>query len=83
MSDIGSRWPKLNSAHEHLMSSEINEVIAREGGSGLLKVRKIMAVDLYRSDPSLRFSYDSDGKFVVMLDMGLEGLTCENPVDRG
>jgi hypothetical protein len=65
---------RLNSQHETLKSSEISEVIAREGGSGLLKVRKIMAVDLYRAQSALQFSYDAQGQFVVTLGMELEGL---------
>ena len=65
---------RLQSKHKSLGSSEISEVISREGGSGLLKVQKIMAVDLHRVESSLRFSYDTEGKFLVILTMELEGL---------
>jgi hypothetical protein len=74
---------RLNCVQANLDFANISEVIAREGGSGLLKVRKIMTVDLHRNDPSLRFSYSDEGKFVVTLSMELEGLTHENLADRG
>jgi hypothetical protein len=64
----------LRASHLSVKTSEITEVIAREGRSGLMKVRKIMAIDLQRKDSLLDFTYDEDGKFVVMLRMEMEGL---------
>lgn len=64
----------LNATHLSVKTSEITGVIAREGGSGLMKVRKIMAIDLQRKDSLLDFMYDKDGKFTVMLGMEMEGL---------
>ena len=74
---------QLNSAHEKMNSSDIGEVIAREGGSGLLKVRKIMEVDLQRPNPFLHFYYSTEAKFAVTLRMDLEGLIHEGTSDRG
>ncbi len=64
----------LKATHSYMNTSEITEVIAREGGSGLIKIRKIMAIDLQRRDSSLDFAYDENGMFVVMLEMEMEGL---------
>ena len=64
----------LRASHLSVKTSEITEVIAREGRSGLMKVRKIMAIDLQRKDSLLDFIYDEDGKFAVMLGMEMEGL---------
>jgi hypothetical protein len=67
----------LRTAHSSVKTSDITGVIgviAREGRSGLMKVRKIMAIDLQRKDSLLDFTYDDDGNFVVMLEMEMEGL---------
>ena len=64
----------LRATHASVKTSEIARVVASEGRSGLMKVRKIMAIDLQRKDSLLDFTYDEDGKFVVMLRMEMEGL---------
>ena len=65
---------RLNTTHPTSATPEIGEGMGREGGSGLLKVRKTMATDLHRSDSCLSFSYDDNRKFVVSVNMELEGL---------
>jgi hypothetical protein len=74
--DVRDRDPVgiLQSTHNSLRDYDIGTIIAREGGSGLLKVRKILLVDLKRKDSSLQFAYGDRGKFVVTLSMELEGL---------
>ncbi|MDL2124449.1 MAG: hypothetical protein LWX51_15550, partial [Deltaproteobacteria bacterium] len=64
----------LRATHASVKTSEIAGVVASEGRSGLMKVRKIMAIDLQRKNSLLDFAYDEDGKFVVMLRMEMEGL---------
>ena len=64
----------LRAAHSSVGTSDTTGVIVREGRSGLMKVRKIMAIDLQRKDSLLDFKYDEDGNFVVMLGMEMEGL---------
>ena len=62
------------SENRSLETSDISDVIAREGGSGLQKVRKILAVDLNRTESDLKFTYDDEGRFVVALGIELKGL---------
>jgi len=54
--------------------SKITGVIASEGKSGLIKVQKIITIDLQRKDSLLDFSYDEDEKFVVTIRMEMKGL---------
>jgi hypothetical protein len=61
-----------------LMGSGLSGIIAKEGRSGLMKVRKIIGVDLLRDSYILDFGYHENGKFVVSLGMSLEGLLYEN-----
>lgn len=63
----------LKLSHSTVKTSDIIKVIASEGRSGLIKVRKIMIIDLQRKDSSIDFSYDEDS-FVVMIRMEREGL---------
>ena len=65
---------KLQSENKSLKTSDISDVIAREGGSGLRKVRKILSVDLNRIESDLNFDYDDEDRLVVALGMELEGL---------
>ena len=65
---------KLRSENKSLETSDISDVIAREGGSGLRKVRKILSVDLNRTESDLNFNYDDEDRFVVTLGMELKGL---------
>ena len=64
----------LNTTHLTSATSEIGEGMGREGGSGLLKVRKTMTTDLQRLDSSMTFSYDANKRFVVSVSMATEGL---------
>jgi hypothetical protein len=64
----------LKATHSSVNTSEIAGVIASEGKSGLIKVQKIMRIDLQRKNSMLDFAYDEDGKFVVTLGMEMEGL---------
>jgi hypothetical protein len=69
----------LKKTHSLVNISEIVGVIASEGRSGLIKVQKIMRIDLQRNDSMLDFAYDEDSKFVVTLRMEMEGLRkCES-----
>ena len=64
----------LQAENKSLETSDISDIIAREGGSGLRKVRKILSVDLNRIESDLNFDYDDEDRFVVALGMELEGL---------
>jgi len=74
--DVRTRDPasQQQSENKSLETSDISDVIAREGGSGLRKVRKILSVDLSRIESGLNFYYDDKDRFVVALRMELEGL---------
>ncbi len=65
---------KLNKFHTSIETSKIPNAIATEGNSGLLKVRKIMDVDLQRKNSSIDFNYDKENKFVVKINMESKGL---------
>jgi hypothetical protein len=64
----------LKSTHSSIQASQLTGIIAKEGRSGLMKVHKIMAIDLQRKDFILDFSYDEDDRFAVMVAMEMEGL---------
>ncbi len=64
----------LKTTHSLIETAEVTGGIAKEGRSGLMKVRKLMAIDLQRKDSSLDFFYDNEENFVVKLSMEIEEL---------
>ncbi len=64
----------LREFHNDLSKEKIFRVIAKEGGSGLLKVRKLVWIDLGRSYHNIAFSYNCNNDFSIEISMNLEGL---------
>ncbi|MFZ1220507.1 MAG: hypothetical protein WAO00_14530, partial [Chthoniobacterales bacterium] len=52
-----------------------NDIIAREGGSGLHKIHKILRFDLRRMQHHIEFGYTADDELAVTLQFETTGLT--------
>lgn len=52
-----------------------SDIIAKEGGTGLRKVHKILRFDLARKEHAIDFEYDVEGNLAVLIRFQVDGLT--------
>jgi len=65
---------KLNTIREAIQKDQVGEAIKKEGGTGYLKVNKLLKHDLGRRSYDFSFAYAED-HLVVTIEMEMEGLT--------
>lgn len=56
---------------------------AREGGTGLLKIRRLLRGGLQCTDFDVHFGVDSDHEFTARVRLSLEGIRNEDTISRG
>lgn len=66
---------KLNDRKSVIYSDRIDENIKKEGGTGYLKINKLLKYDLARQQYDFNFAYSDHGDLVVVIEMELGGLT--------